>query len=1217
MGMTGALLVSAVYAGSSAPLPEGKPTTPVVTAQLSTNQLREIARSITVKVHAGDSKGSGILVAKDGTVYTVLTNAHVSDQGQPYLIETPDGQVHPARVKVKGAALSRQDLALMQFKSVKSYSLADLGDSATLTQNQTVFAAGFPIETEQFTLTPGKVSFLAAQPLMGGYQIGFTNATQQGMSGGALLSQAGKVVGVLGQGAAAILNGAYVYQDGSRPTAQVLQQMRQVGFAIPVTVALQDGTGLAVASANSEQSPTLSTQAPLAESSHPSRGQSAERASVLTSQPITTNSFESSDQPTQKSAIASTPAANNQVAQKPAVVNPPAPNNQATQKPAIANPPTYTGIAASVDKIAQAVVVRIESNAEKGSGVIVARQGQTYFVLTANHVVAKPDQYEVVTPDGQRHGINSSTTQQFEGVDIALVQFTSQATYPVATLADYYIGLDDRPLVFVSGFPGQATNATRKLTAGTVFPQANTMIAAQNAYSLADGSELVYTNLSQRGMSGGPVFDHLGRVIGINTASENELKTNQAGQEVEIQLGYSLGVPIRTFLGLTAKANLNTKLLKVETTAPPSLSKSEIDAIRNSLFNEPAPTETASAEEWLNYGNQLWRLAKFPEATAAIDRAIRRQSDFYQAHYVRGITLHAQDKFQEAAAAFSEATRIRPDFTEAWRMQGEALNGLKQYAEALAAFDRAIQSQADDPLLYVRRGETLDSLNRFAEARDTLTQAIKLKPNYFAYGLRARSQFMLKDYPAAIADASKAIELQPNDYFNRTLRGTIYASLGNSQASMTDLNQAIELFPASNQYRLLPYMTRGTSRLILKDLPGAIADFTKVISETKTKEDFVLQAYIGRAQVYASQKEFPKAIADATQAIELWPKNVTNYYQRGGFYAQAKEYQNAIADFTKAIALQPDYADAYRFRGTAYSELKDLQRAIADFKKATELYTAKITRDPQNPELFLNRSIARWALQDNAGALQDAQKAEQLFRDQGATAGSVGMQLAQNLQKAIGGKSSTQRSSSRTPEESTSSSKPANQSAIATGSEGRTSSSGDIDSGLKQGEARFNAGDYQGAVTVYSRVIAQQPTSLKAYAGRAQAYVKLQNFQAAINDVEKIIELQPNNDAAIKLRDLLRLQLSLQPGTSNRSTPESTPKTAIAYLQRGIQRMKAQNYQGVIEDTTQVIQMEPDNAAAYVLRGYARRELKDYRGSRADFNRAIELQPSLASQLPR
>ncbi|MGK7936496.1 MAG: hypothetical protein AB4206_11975 [Xenococcaceae cyanobacterium] len=41
-----------------------------------------------------DYRGSGILIARDKNVYTVLTNAHVVNQGDTREIETADGWKH-------------------------------------------------------------------------------------------------------------------------------------------------------------------------------------------------------------------------------------------------------------------------------------------------------------------------------------------------------------------------------------------------------------------------------------------------------------------------------------------------------------------------------------------------------------------------------------------------------------------------------------------------------------------------------------------------------------------------------------------------------------------------------------------------------------------------------------------------------------------------------------------------------------------------------------------------------------------------------------------------------------------------------------------------------------------------------------------------------------------------------------------------------------------
>ena len=78
------------------------------------------------------------------------------------------------------------------------------------------------------------------------------------------------------------------------------------------------------------------------------------------------------------------------------------------------------------------------------------------------------------------------------------------------------------------------------------------------------GYGLIYTNLTQQGMSGGPVLDIRGRVIGIHGRSEVEEITDQAGQTRLITLGFSWGVPISNFLPWAQQVGM-ASMLRVET----------------------------------------------------------------------------------------------------------------------------------------------------------------------------------------------------------------------------------------------------------------------------------------------------------------------------------------------------------------------------------------------------------------------------------------------------------------------------------------------------------------------------------------------------------------------------------------------------------------------------------------------------------------------------
>jgi tetratricopeptide (TPR) repeat protein len=659
----------------------------------------------------------------------------------------------------------------------------------------------------------------------------------------------------------------------------------------------------------------------------------------------------------------------------------------------------------NVDKVAQQITVRIDSiRSGNGSGVIVARQGSTFTVLTAEHVVPKPDTYSITTPDGQKHPVSAGSIRKLEGVDLAIVQFSSSKAYEIATLANYYIGLEDRPLAFLSGFPGGQT--ARQLTVGTVFPTSTTIFAAQNAYSMASGRELVYTTFSQPGMSGGPVLDRQGRVIGIHNASETKLETDESSGEVyPTYLGRSLGVPIHTFLGLAAQVQVSPNLLKVDTTVPSTLSRSVIQGVLEGSSPEK-PADGATAFDWLKYGNRLWRLGRFQEAVVALDRAIQLKPNFYQAFFVKGMALSAQDRFADAIAAFDSAIRLEPRFYEALRMKAQMLEAMKQYPEALAAIDQAIQIQPSDALLHSLRGDLLFGSKQYTPATTAYTKSITLKPAYYSYMQRGRSQFSAGDYQAAFGDYGKALELQPNDYFSYIGRGTMNAALGKSAAALEDLNRAIQFMPTASPYQSLLYMSRGLVKYGSGDGEGAIADWTSSINANvagKTDPNIIAQSYMGRALAYARAKNLPKAIADMGQLIELQPKNAAAFYNRGEFYIQAGDPQRALLDLDRAIALKPDYADAIQTRGLAKQSLKDFSGAAEDFKKAEGQLSRAISQDPSNinsATLYTRRANARLGMGNKQGAIDDIQTVASLFKKAGITEGAL-YQSIQNMLRLL------------------------------------------------------------------------------------------------------------------------------------------------------------------------------------------------------------------------
>ncbi|CAD5955541.1 putative WD repeat-containing protein alr2800 [Planktothrix rubescens] len=173
--------------------------------------------------------------------------------------------------------------------------------------------------------------------------------------------------------------------------------------------------------------------------------------------------------------------------------------------------------AQQVGEIAKQITVMIGGLDGKGSGVIIARQGNTYTVLTAYHVIKNPGGYDVITIDGQKYPVESS--QQIGELDLALIKFTSSQTYTVANIANSNT-VQEGATVYYSGYPVPSASNSQERIYRFLTAQMTGRGKAEK-----EGYDLFLSGEPKPGISGGPILDEQGRLIGIYGKAEVDLKT--------------------------------------------------------------------------------------------------------------------------------------------------------------------------------------------------------------------------------------------------------------------------------------------------------------------------------------------------------------------------------------------------------------------------------------------------------------------------------------------------------------------------------------------------------------------------------------------------------------------------------------------------------------------------------------------------------------------
>ena len=141
-----------------------------------------------------------------------------------------------------------------------------------------------------------------------------------------------------------------------------------------------------------------------------------------------------------------------------------------------------------------------------GSGVIVRKTGNTYYVLTNNHVAGDATKISVKLNDGRSFEAKLVGTD--ERIDIALISFETKDNLPVAKLGDSdKVKAGDICLAF--GAPlGYSQSVTQGIVSAT----------GRSESSMSSISDYIQTDAAiNQGNSGGPLVNIYGEVIGINT----------------------------------------------------------------------------------------------------------------------------------------------------------------------------------------------------------------------------------------------------------------------------------------------------------------------------------------------------------------------------------------------------------------------------------------------------------------------------------------------------------------------------------------------------------------------------------------------------------------------------------------------------------------------------------------------------------------------------
>jgi S1-C subfamily serine protease len=159
-----------------------------------------------------------------------------------------------------------------------------------------------------------------------------------------------------------------------------------------------------------------------------------------------------------------------------------------------------------------------------GSGVLLKRNDRVYTIVTNAHVIqAANAPFQLQTHDGEIYAAALVTSPASQNRDLSILRFQSNnRTYITAKLAITSPKVGDR--VWSSGFPLISTESQDRLSkAPWGLEITNGQITHILPIAISGGYAIGFDRGIRKGMSGGPLINQSGELVGINGVHANPL----------------------------------------------------------------------------------------------------------------------------------------------------------------------------------------------------------------------------------------------------------------------------------------------------------------------------------------------------------------------------------------------------------------------------------------------------------------------------------------------------------------------------------------------------------------------------------------------------------------------------------------------------------------------------------------------------------------------
>ncbi len=655
-------------------------------------------------------------------------------------------------------------------------------------------------------------------------------------------------------------------------------------------------------------------------------------------------------------------------------------------------------------------------------------------------------------------------------------------------------------------------------------------------------------------------------------------------------------------------------------------------------------------------------LNNFSGAILSLDKAISLNPSFEAAYIKRGEIKLATNDIKGAIDDFTKSLQLAPN-QDAYVLRAQAYllnsNIDESYNDLVKTLSPADFSKPDDQKKQLigelsqklfEKGMTDFKQGKKEAAIGRLNQILILDPqNPYAYFKRGMIYYENGDYSSAIINYDRTIDLQPSveTYF---YRGASRLKMNNHEGAFEDIWRALagkkNLGIEGSEKIIANLAQKLLDEGVIERKKGNLAAASNYLQQSITLQPNVSQAYFEKGLIEFKKNEFAAAIENFNKSFNLTASDETKFY-RGCSYIETNDLNSAFNDLKIFINSKVEFIEnnevariLEKLAAALSTDALVLERQGRD-EQAIETYSKVLQINAYDINAIRNRANLYIRQNNLTGAINDLTQLIQLQPSNEAYFLRGKCHLQQNnidaavadLVKTINAEGGWDAISNSEKvyqqlsvilfEQGVSLYKKADY----TNAKDKFSLVQLINPAhnevfLYQGLINFKNKDYRRAISDFDRILALQPSN-EAFLYRAKSKIALKDLDGAFSDLGKITssELDKNleNDYQIAIGELAdnfyEEALGFQEKGSYRQAQQRfeqvinlKPNFPKAHYYIGLNLFNQKKYLEAITRFDKAIELK-SSKEAYFYRGTAKSEINDLSGAFDDLLKAKSLQP--------